>query len=327
MANTPDQARWNVRWSWVMMAALLFLTPRLRAQPDRAEVLSTQTITVGGAAIQIDFAGSSFDLPHSAIVDRVTMAAHTLTLYYGRFPVPRLRVLVIGAAGRHGVMQGTTWGNLSGFPGFIRIRIGQSTTQEELQRDWVITHEMVHTALASLPDDQHWLEEGLASYIEPIARVQAGEISAQSIWRDMMRGMPHGEPEDGDQGLDRTHTWGRTYWGGALFCMVADVEIRKQTRNRYGLQDALRAIVDAGGTIDKEWPLSQVLSLGDKATGTNVLTDMYAKWSRTAMPVDLDAFWKSLGVAPTDGDTVRLISTAPLAAIRVAITEPEKRNL
>ncbi len=119
-------------------------------------------------------------------------------------------------------------------------------------------------ALASLPDPQHWLEEGIATYVEPIARSQAGQLRPERVWADMLGGMGHGEPEAFDRGLDRTHTWGRTYWGGALFCLVADVEIRRQTNNTYGLQDALRAIVGAGGTIDKNWPLTRVLRVGTR---------------------------------------------------------------
>jgi hypothetical protein len=41
----------------------------------------------------------------------------------------------------------------------------------------------------------------------------------------MVSGMPQGEPQRGDRGLDGTHTWGRTYWGGAMFCLLTDVEI------------------------------------------------------------------------------------------------------
>jgi hypothetical protein len=44
-----------------------------------------------------------------------------------------------------------------------------------------MTHELVHTALASLPDDRRWMEEGNATYIEPIARTQAGELSANLL--------------------------------------------------------------------------------------------------------------------------------------------------
>ena len=58
----------------------------------------------------------------------------------------------------------------------------------------------------------------------------------------MVDGMPQGLPAAGDQGLDNTHIWGRTYRGGAMFCLLADIEIRKQTGNAKGLLDALRAI-------------------------------------------------------------------------------------
>ena len=120
-------------------------------------------------------------------------------------------------------------------------------TAAELADDWTMTHELVHMAFPSLPDDNHWMEEGQATYIEPVARVMTGELKAEDIWRDMVRDMPKGEPQGADdQGVDHTHTWARTYWGGALFCLVADVEIRRETNNRKGLRDALRAVVAAG---------------------------------------------------------------------------------
>ena len=83
----------------------------------------------------------------------------------------------------------------------------------------------------------------------------------------MIRDMPQGLPASGDQGLDNTHTWGRTYWGGALFCLLADVEIRNERRAAKACEDALRAINGAGGTIDVDWPLERALEIGDKATG------------------------------------------------------------
>jgi hypothetical protein len=135
----------------------------------------------------------------------------------------------------------------------------------------------------------------------------------------MMTGMAQGEPEAGDLGLDRTHTWGRTYWGGALFCLVADVEIRKRTGNKRGLQDALRGIVAAGGTIDKDWPIERILRIGDLATGTTVLEDLYAKWSKAPVEVDLESLWGQLGISLADGK-VTLINDAPLASVRTAIT-------
>jgi hypothetical protein len=312
--------RRNFWWTgWVCV--LLAIIPRAAVgQPGRnAVVVFSQSLTVEGATLQIDFGEGMLDLPRADVVQRIQQAAHSVAVYYGRFPVPRVRILVLPVAGRHGVLQGTTWGNIGGFPAFLRLRLGQSTTHEELFNDWIITHELSHTALADLPDDQHWLEEGLASYVEPIARVQTGDMDVKTLWAGVVRGMPNGEPEAGDRGLNNTHTWGRTYWGGALFCLMADVEIRRQTGNRKGLQDALRAIVAAGGTIDKDWPVERLLEIGDQATGTHVLAGMYAKWSEAPVTVDLTQLWQQLGVK-VEQESVTFDAIAPLAVVRVAIT-------
>lgn len=252
-------------------------------------------------------------------MDWVQRAARAVSTYYGKFPVARYRLLVMFVEGRSGVSGGTTWGGVGGFPAFTRIHVGQHSTQQDLADDWMMTHEMVHTAFPYQPDEHHWIEEGLATYVEPVARVQAGFLKPEKIWADMVRDMPNGDPEPGDQGLDQTHTWGRTYWGGAQFCLMADVTIRRETQNRKGLQDALRGLVDAGGTIDKEWPLEKALAVADEATGTQVLMNQYKQMSDAPLKVDLGGLWKSLGVESAGGE-VRFNDAARDAAIREAIT-------
>lgn len=303
-----------------LLACLPLAVAAAQGPLSRVPVASSQTLHIGGATIQVDFGPGQFDLGQPAILNHVRMAANAVTTYYGRFPVPRDRILILPAPGRHGVMHGTTWGGMHGWPAFTRISIGTATTQAGLANDWMMTHELVHTAFPSLPDKNHWMEEGLATYVEPIARVQAGELTAAKIWHDMLRDMHQGEPQPGDRGLDRTPTWSRTYWGGAMFCLVADVDIRRQTHNRKGLQDALRAIVSAGGAIDQNWDLEKALKIGDRATGTHVLTHLYAKWKDKPVEVDLDKLWSQLGVI-MDGDTVRFNDAAPLAQVRKSITQ------
>jgi hypothetical protein len=293
----------------------------LRAQFRRnTPVEFSQTVEAGGAQLQVDFAHGDFALGREAVLQKIRDAAGAVAMYYGKYPVKRARLLVVPVEGRGGVLGGTTWGGVDGFPAFLRLRIGTGVSARELADDWIITHELVHPALADLPDDQHWLEEGIASYVEPIARVQAGQMDAAKMWAGVMDGMHNGEPEAGDRGLDHTHTWGRTYWGGALFCLVADVAIREATKDRRGLQDGLRAIVDAGGTIDTDWPLARLLAIADKATGTNVMSATYAKWSDTPVPVDLQALWQRLGIRKSEGG-VMLDDEAPLASVRLAITK------
>lgn len=317
-------AGWRV---WIVIAVVslivIGITPlSAMGQPDRgAEIATTRQVNIGGGVVQVDFAAGEMDLSVDAVMAHIQRAAQAVTTYYGRFPVKRARMLVVPAGDRHGEIQGTTWAGRDGFEGFTRLRIPQHFTATDLAEDWVTTHEMVHWAFPSMPDDQHWIEEGLATYIEPVARVMTGELQARQIWADMVHGMPHGEPAAGDEGMDRTHTWGRTYWGGALFCLVADVEIRRATGNKKGLQDAVRGIVAEGGTIDHDWELGKALEVGDRATGTHVLTELYAKWKDAAVPVDLVKLWKELGVRSVGSDGgIEFVPGAPLEDVREAIT-------
>jgi hypothetical protein len=283
-------------------------------------VASTHRIDVGGTTLQVDFATGAMDLPAEAVLAHIRKAADAVAAYYGKFPVVGARVLVVPVADDRGILQGTTWGDMRGWPGFTRMRIGQHTTQSDLDEDWMMTHELVHMAFPSLPDDQHWMEEGLSTYIEPVARVQAGEMKPEQIWRDMVRDMGKGQPRDGDKGIDVTHTWGRTYWGGALFCLMADVAIRRETNNAKGLQDALRAIVDQHGTINHDWDLPKALAMGDLATGTHVLMRQYEEWKDKPVTVDLTKLWAELGIKAVDGG-VEFVDSAPGAGIRKAITK------
>lgn len=295
--------------------------PRHRHGPPwSSPVASSRFIHIGGAAIQIDFAPGSLDVTQGDVVQWVKTAARAVSEYYGRFPVARARVLVVPIADERGVLTGTSWGDVDGFPAFTRMRLGQHTTEQTLASDWTMTHEFVHTALPSLSPDHHWLEEGLATYVEPIARAQIGTLSGEQVWGGMVRDMGQGEPRPGESGLDRTHTWANTYWGGALFCLMADVSIREKTGNQKGLQDALRGILTEGGSISDNWPISKVLDVGDRVTGTSVLADLYKKIGDASYaPIDLDLLWKQLGIL-SDNGRIKFDDRAPQARIRQAIT-------
>jgi len=134
-----------------------------------------------------------------------------------------------------------------------------------------------------------------------------------------------GMPQAGDQGLDHTHTWGRTYWGGAMFCFLADVEIHRRTGNRLGLQDAMRAVVKASGGLSADWPVSRVFATADAATGTKVFEEFYARMKDSPVSPDLHDVWAKLGVV-SDGGTVTLRDDAPLSDVRRAIMQPRAKK-
>jgi hypothetical protein len=274
---------------------------------------STRTVTVGESAIDVTIVGTPA-VPEPALVAWIERSAAGVRSYLGRFPVPRVR-LDVRAGGRGAIGGGVTHG---GRLPVIRIRAGDATDQRALDRDWVLTHEMLHLAFPDLTTDDSWAEEGLSTYAEPLARARTGLVRPESIWSDLVDGLPKGMPGRGDPGLHGTDEWGRTYWGGALFWLMADVRIREATRNRKGLADALAAILAAGGDIRASWTLPRALEVGDRAVGGTVLQDLYREQGTRAEPVDLGALWQRLGVRRSGGRVV-LDDAAPLASVRRAI--------
>ena len=284
---------------------------------DAFDRLPQTDLEIAGSTIHVAFAPGDIALPREKVLDWIRTSAKAVSAYYGRFPVSSLRLLLVPVEGAR-IRGGTTWGYRGAA---IRIPLGRDSTEDVLRRDWVMVHEMVHTALPDLDERYGWLSEGLAVYVEPMARVQAGDPSARAVWQDIMRDMPKGLPESGDQGLDNTDTWGRKYWGGAMFCLLADIEIRKRTDNRLGLQDAMRGVLAAGGNHEKDWSLDRVLSTADKAVGVDVLTRLHNEMGPKPVIPDLAALWRDLGLK-SQGESLEFDDTAPLAAIRKAITEP-----
>jgi hypothetical protein len=271
-------------------------------------------LEIGGGSIDVTFDSDQFDLPQTTLSEWVTASARAVSAYFGKFPVDHCAVR-IAVGRRNGVSNGRSWGEGGAR---TRIFVGQHSTEADLKEDWILTHEMVHFGFPSVEDQHHWIEEGTAVYVEPIARARIGALTPEQVWGDMERDMPQGLPQDGDQGLDHTHTWARTYWGGAMFCLLADIEIRKRTGNRKGFRDALRAINQAGGNICTDWPLQRALEVGAKATDGKALVDLYNQMSSKPVAVDLPAMWKQLGVERT-GRSVRFNDKAPLAGIRKQI--------
>lgn len=288
-----------------------------RAAPERP---AREELAVDGVRLELEWRGSAATVDHALVRAWLARATRTVAAYFGRFPVPRVRVLLAIADG-----QGVRGGRAFGYPmPRVELDLGQRVTAPALDTDWVLIHELTHLALPEVADDQNWLAEGLATYVEGIARVQAGNLSAAALWQEYVRDMPKGLPGPGDGGLDRTHTWGRTYWGGALFFLVADVRIREATANRLGLQDALRAICRDGAGMAHEWSAARIFAVGDAATGTPVLGELYASMRESPVAPDLTRLWADLGIR-VDGGAIAFDEGARLAEVRRAITAVPRR--
>ena len=281
------------------------------ACPERVSI----QLQLSGSTICVVLDDAALKKEQSLLRGWIDRSAHIVSDYYGQFPAPLVVIRMRGMDGS-GVNGGRTT-NDAGL--MIEMRVGRETAAQTLAADWVLVHEMVHLALPEVGRAHDWLAEGLATYVEGVARAQYGNREIADVWAEDRNSMPKGLPSAGEGGMDQSRSWGRTYWGGALYCLQADVAIREQTANRVGLQTALRAILKETGGYGFESDIGDVLRIGDAATGTHVMYGLYQQIKATPQTPNLELLWTLLGV-PNDPLTQPFDDRAPLAAIRIAIT-------
>jgi len=277
--------------------------------------LQLSEVPAGDSTVQLAVAPERLGLSLKQASAWVSDSAGAVAKYYqGHLPARHALVLLMRGSGD--ATRGVTLGG--GGPGVL-VRSSDGVTPHNTRDDWVLTHELLHANFPDIGRGHAWFSEGLAVYLEPIARARVGLVSEAKVWRDLVDGLPQGLPEAGDQGLENTRTWGRTYWGGALFCLVADVTLRERTGNRYSLDDVLRAIGKTGASDQDYWPLQRVLDTAQFATGTPVLQELYGRLAEKPGTVDLLGLFARLGVRAQGGSVV-FDDNAPLAKVRRSIT-------
>ncbi len=275
-----------------------------------------RTIDLPGGRIDVALGRGERGVKDEDLLAWIREGASDIVSLLGRFPVSRLQVIV-ASGGPYAVGSAVTMG-MGGASIFVVV--GERTRKADLLRDWVMTHEMLHVAFPNMGFRQRWMEEGLSTYLEPLLRARRGRHEPRKMWAEFLRAMPQGLPKEGDQGLDRTFTWGRRYWGGAMFWLHVDLEIRRRSEGARSLDDVLRAVFAAGGSVATRWDVARLATVAEKATGTTALREIYDDWSGKAVAPDLGALWSSLGVRSDKAERITFDDEAPLAGLRRDLT-------
>lgn len=307
LASLSQAAAALLAWGRPHAAGALEASARSGSTDEAAGI---DTLHILRSRIELQFAPGFSPTLQAAARAWVLTSADAVARYFGRFPVPRVALTLLPDAGS-GVRDSVTYAEPSLQ---MRIRLGRDTTAAQLDRDEALVREMVHLAVPSLPRAQNWLREGIVTYVSSVARGRLGLVAADQVWRTWVAAMPQGQPQAGDGGLDHASTWGRLHWGGALFCLWADVQLLQRSALRTGLQQALQGVLAAGARYGEPWTVPRMAAAGDAAVGQTVLTELYARMKDAAEPVDLAGLWRDLGVS---GSTFN--DQAPLAGVRRAI--------
>jgi hypothetical protein len=278
--------------------------------------LRRDVVDVPGAKLDVALIGPPLSMGDPATLGWVKGAADCVSGLFGHFPVDAT-VFVVPVKGADEVVFGRVM-SLAGAS--VALLFGDHARPDHAHEDWVVVHELFHLGCPSFVGEGHWLEEGLATYYEPLLRERAGWLTETDLWTHFAKNMPRGVRADGEPpSIEDRDDIDSTYWGGALFALLADVGIREATGNARSLDDAMRAVLQREGDATKQARVADFVRTADEATGAHVVADLYRTWAMLGQNPDLDDLLRRLGVRAKDGK-VTLDEKAPLASLRKAMS-------
>jgi hypothetical protein len=282
-----------------------------------------------GARIDVALLGEPLAMGDAPTLGFIEQSAARITGLFGRFPVDAT-VFVVPVTGAGEVVFGRVM-SLAGAS--VVLLFGAATPASGVRDNWVVVHELFHLASPSFVGEGHWLEEGLATYYEPILRARAGWMTEAELWTHFVRSMPRGlRRSDAAPALEDRDDIDSTYWGGALFAFLADVRTRAATGGARSLDDAMRAVLAREGDATHVARVVDFIRTADEATGAREVSAVYESWAVRGEAADLDALWQRLGIdgvraaraaADAGGPVVTLRDDAPWSALRRAILASE----
>jgi hypothetical protein len=248
-------------------------------------------VTVPGAKIDVMFSDFKHEATEHEVLAFIERSAAPVAAYYGKFPVPRLRLEVEPMEHHRGGLFGREFhGNR------IVLYLGESVKGSTLPGDQILTHEMFHLGFPDLNRDYAWLEEGLATWLAHLNRARAGQTTETEFWEDVRDGFSDAQPSPASGGLAEEENYRRMYWGGALFWFEIDLAVREHSAGEKSLDTITRAIWRAGGTNAHKWSLDKLRKAVDRAAGFPVFMKWYKDMGPKPMTADLEKMWKMLGI-------------------------------
>jgi hypothetical protein len=277
-------------------------------------------LDVSGAVLDVALLGPPLEMGDAAALEWIKGAAGCVSGLFGHFPVGAT-IFVVPVKGADEVVFGRVM-SLAGAS--VALLFGDQARPGRAHDDWVVVHELFHLGCPSFVGEGHWLEEGLATYYEPLLRERGGWMTEADLWAHFASNMSRGLRKDGEPAsLEDRDDIDSTYWGGALYVFLADVRIREATGGQRSLDDAMRAVLATEGDATHAARVADFLRSGDDATGSRALAELFQSWALLGQNPDLDDLWGRLGVQFKDG-RVSLDDRAPLASVRKGIASGAK---
>ena len=282
-------------------------------------------VQVGGARLRLSVLDGSPAADVEQVQAWIADAAQSVADLYGKFPLPRVQILVVPGARSP---EPTPWAYVvrGGNPA-VHFFINQRRPIREFYDDWTAVHELSHLLLPYIGSEEAWISEGVATYYQNVLRARGGRMAAAEAWERLhagfLRGMDsaHGMTlAQATETMYRGGTHMRVYWEGAAMILIADVRLRQLTAGKQSMDTALAALNECCSSTERAWSGRELFDKLDEITGTTVFRELYDQHVASKDFPDLTQAYRSLGITAT-GSGIELAPEGREKQLRDAIME------
>lgn len=268
--------------------------------------LANTTIHAFGSSINIVMPAALTTIQQKKITRWLSSGINSLARAYNTLPVDNFRILVLPTGPNR---EAVPWGQvMRGGGDSVHLYVDETKTLEELKADWVLVHELSHLLHPYLKGGDSWLAEGIASYYQNVLRAREGLLDQEQAWENLhagfQRGLKQFEPqmtlENDTRQLMRERKYMRVYWSGAAIALLADVQLRTESKGSLSLDLVLKQISQCClPTVERRMRAYELMQTLDEISNSVVFSRLYKDYVARAKFPSLDAAYQTLGITRT----------------------------
>jgi len=282
-------------------------------------------IKVGQSLIEIH-ADKRLDVrpSESAWSEWIEQAAGSLVSVSGRFPEPRLKVVLEASDRRDPITFGRVRRSR---PPEVYLYVHPGADLPDLLDDWRGFHEFAHLLLPFAGNADIWFAEGLASYYQHLLQARAGVLDDAEVWRRMFAGFQRGLNDPNGRGMTlgelsprmwRERAFRRVHWTGAAYFLRVDTRLRLSSGGEHSLDSALAAFTECCRDSGRSWNARQLIAQLGQLSLAEVWLEEYERMIDEVAEPRLDGAMSKLGIEWDDRD-IRFVTDPDKASLRASI--------